>query len=436
MRGNYLTKALWQKLSRRLDIERDSPSSWPSPSGRRKSFGEFAGNSRVADSIQHRNNRRCTFVLACILVAHISVSFAEETGAVAQPKFPGSQSCSSSSCHGGASEKSNQYTIWSTHDFHHARPYATLETARSERLAEVLKIGNATQSARCTVCHAPFQTVPAERLGAHAKVTEGISCESCHGPAENWIRSHTRPDYTHADRVASGMRDLKNLYVRANTCVACHQNLDPEIRAAGHPELIFEMDGQSVTMPRHWPKAEDAPGPQAWLVGQAVALREASWQLMNEKSPDKDLVNHWSGLAHVIARAAAAVPDLPALPDGTFSPSVENFQCTQKWSDEVAMTATKLSWTDELSKKLLNALSESASDFDSTQQAVSARRAERLVLGLDRLTAALPQLNSTANQSLNKLFADAQSLPDFDPQQFAKDLNVFHSSVAGIVETK
>ena len=44
--------------------------------------------------------------------------------------------------------------------------------------------------------------------------------------------------------------------------------------------------------------------------------------------------------------------------------------------------------------------------------------------------------NSAVNQSLNKLFADAQSLPDFDPNQFTKDLNTFHSSVAGFLETK
>src|SRR5690242_5936565 len=46
---------------------------------------------------------------------------------VAPPRFLGAQGCSSSSCHGGAGEKNNQYTIWSSRDFHHARPYATLE---------------------------------------------------------------------------------------------------------------------------------------------------------------------------------------------------------------------------------------------------------------------------------------------------------------------
>ena len=366
--------------------------------------------------------------------------FAEETNSIAAPKFLGSQSCSSSSCHGGASEKSNQYTTWSTHDFHHARPYATLETARSERLAEVLKIGNATQSARCTVCHAPFQTVSAARLGPDAKVTEGISCETCHGPAENWIRSHTRPDYTHADRVATGMRDLKSLYVRANTCVACHQNLDPEIRAAGHPDLIFEMDGQSVTMPRHWPKAEDKPGPQAWLVGQAAALREASWQLSQGEfsasdSLKSELTARENALLWLLQRVSHADSSFPA---PAFLNSKYTSRTIQDWADEIARAASSANWTDELSKKCIGLLADAGKDISGRPQAEQAREADRLVLALDRLTLDVSgaATNTAVNESLNKLFADAQSLPDFDPQQFAKDLNTFHSSVAGFVETK
>ena len=91
------------------------------------------------------------------------------------------------------------------------------------------------------------------------------------------------------------MRDLKNLYVRANSCVACHQNVSSNLLAAGHPELIFELDGQGVSQPKHWTEAADWNGAQAWLVGQAVALREMSWQL--SKTPnDQKLREKWSGL--------------------------------------------------------------------------------------------------------------------------------------------
>jgi hypothetical protein len=372
------------------------------------------------------------FVLAVLFLSVPTPRvFAEETPAtVSAPKFLGSQSCSASSCHGGAGEKSRQFTIWSTHDFHHARPYATLETARSERLAEVLQIGNPAQSARCTVCHAPFATVPAERLGHDVAVTEGISCESCHGPAENWVRSHTRPDYTHADRIAAGMRDMRNLYVRANTCVACHQNIDPEIRAAGHPELIFEMDGESAAMPRHWSKAADKPGAQIWLVGQAVALRENTWQFFRVKLGPFNAPIQGVGIFWVVDRSASALGmDLPKGNRGGWD-----------YIDQFARDVAQLEWTDTLTRKCLSKLSESSPDFlDKTVTVgVHSRRAERLVLALDRLTAGLETVrtNSAVNQSLNKLFADAQSLPDFDPKQFANDLSTFHSSVAGFLETK
>ena len=360
--------------------------------------------------------------------------FAEETNStVFEPKFLGSQSCSASSCHGGAGEKSKQYTIWSTHDFHHARPYATLETARSERLAEVLRIANPTQSTRCTVCHAPFATVPAERLARDVTVTEGISCESCHGPAENWIRSHTRPDYTHADRVASGMRDMHSLYVRANTCVACHQAVDPEIRAAGHPELIFEMDGQSAKMPRHWSKVNDKPGPQIWLVAQAVAFREQDWQLFREKISPANAPGYSLGIMWVVDRSATALG--MDLPKGNLSAEFLRMKV-----DQFAKDVAQLDWTEMQTRKCLSALSATSPDFRdaSASAGVQARRAERLVLALDRLTAGLDvtRTNSAVNQSLNKLFADAQSLPDFNPIQFANDLNTFHSSVAGFLETK
>lgn len=360
-----------------------------------------------------------------LALASLTVS-AEE----AAPKFLGSQGCSASSCHGGAGEKSKQFTIWSTHDFHHARPYATLLTARSERLAEVLKIGNAAQSTRCTVCHAPFATVPAEQLGHDAVVTEGISCESCHGPAENWIRSHTRPDYTHADRVASGMRDLRSLYVRANTCVACHQTIDPEIRAAGHPELIFEMDGQSATMPRHW-KEENA-GSKIWFVGQLVAAREMSWQLAGQKSPDPELKERWAGLMWVLNAKGSSVTNLT-------NPSHEDFEEVKRINDGVAHDFAASGFPINSTKTFTWLAGNGDSFADKTiSRSQHARRAERLVLALDRLLPEIPgaRTNSAVNQSLNKLFSDAQSLPDFNPEQFANDLNTFHSSVAGFLETK
>jgi hypothetical protein len=361
-------------------------------------------------------------------------AWGDDAGPLASPKFLGASSCSSSSCHGGAGDLSKQFTVWSQYDFHHHRPFATLETARSERLVDVLKIGNPAQSPRCTVCHAPFQTVPAERLGKDAKISEGVSCESCHGPAENWLRSHTRKDYTHEDRVHAGMRDLKNFYVRANTCVACHQEVDTDLLRAGHPALIFELDGQSATQPKHWREQTNWNGAQAWLVGQSVALREKIWRFESEENLGANPSDRWIGLEWVVRSASSAlgmdwVSTRADMPSTVFRAKADQF----------ARDTAKLDWTATLTRKCLARLADSSTAFAdiSISTPVHARRAERLVLALDRLTQALPATKTDAvNAALNQLFADAQSVPDFDPNQFAKDLKEFKAHVSSVVESK
>src|SRR6266511_3872037 len=230
---------------------------------------------------------------------------------------------------------------------------ATLETARSERIAGVLNIGNPAQSRRCTVCHAPFHTLRAGQLDKEASISEGVFCETGPGPSENWLRAHTRPDWSHEDRVHAGMRDLKNLYIRANTCVACHQNVDSDVQQAGHPELIFELDGQAVSQPRHWRQSEEKPGPQIWLVGQAVALREMSWQLAREKSPGQTLVERWAGLFWLVQAAGEVEGHLTGVESNSTARTAEQFDQVQRWSDRFAKEVAALRWSEERTRRCL-----------------------------------------------------------------------------------
>lgn len=345
-------------------------------------------------------------------------------------RFLGPPACSSTSCHGGAGEKSNQNLIWSKFDYH-SRSYATLTSARSERFAEVLKLGDATQSQRCTVCHAPSQTVPEQNRLATLKTSQGVSCESCHAPAENWLRSHTRPDFSHSDRVAAGMRDLKNLYVRANTCVACHQTLEPDLAAAGHPELIFELDGQSVTQPKHWRDPEEI-GPKAWLVGQAVALREMSWQLARETKRDENLVARWQALVWLVQQVSTNDPAFPQLESVYVKPGQSEFESVQKTADAIAQHTATVDWTAQMTRKSLSKLAGAAQQFKDGNVSAKfhARRAERLVLGLDRLAIRLNDSSSKERDgAVSRLYKMVQSLPDFDPETFANELSRFPAAL-------
>ncbi|HYT61688.1 MAG TPA: multiheme c-type cytochrome [Haliangiales bacterium] len=396
---------------------------------------DWHGKIRPRDSCP----RGLWLALLCFAGA-VSVRANDAAADAASAKFLGARSCSSSSCHGGAGNNRNQYTVWSAHDFHHLRPYATLETARSERIAGVLNVGNPAQSRRCTVCHAPFHTLRAGQLDKETSISEGVSCETCHGPSENWLRAHTRPDWSHEDRVRAGMRDLKNLYIRANTCVACHQNVDSDVQQAGHPELIFELDGQAVSQPRHWRQSEEKPGPQIWLVGQAVALREMSWQLAREKSPGQTLVERWAGLFWLVQAAGEVEGHLTGVESNSTARTAEQFDQVQRWSDRFAKEVAALRWSEERTRRCLALLANRQAAFSDRKIPIPlhARRAERLVLALDRLVTGLGDSSGdpTLNRALDRLFDDAQSLPEFDPNQFANNLKEFHASVPGILDSK
>jgi Cytochrome c554 and c-prime len=336
-------------------------------------------------------------------------------------RFIGAPTCQSSMCHGGASPSRDQFTIWSHQDAH-SRAYATLVTARSARMAESLSIASASESTRCTICHAPLADVPSGHLASTGSVTEGVSCENCHNGAAAWLRSHTRPDWTYADRLHAGLRDLRSAYVRAETCVACHQVIDPALLKAGHPELIFELDGMTASEPRHWSEKADWAGPKAWLVGQAVALREISKELEREGAPklnDEALALRWF---------------LYQLPDVAPTESVRDTpSATAWWSNGAAQKISEHDWTSAMSSHYLACLLLISDSFTDNTVPLPERalRAERLVLGLDRLFKSLhPEPTSPGQIELTALFAAVQDRDQFDPQAFAKALQKF----AGVIK--
>ena len=370
----------------------------------------------------------CRPIIAALLCAAAVVR-----GADAPMKFLGALSCASTGCHGGGG-KQNQFLTWSLKDFHSQRPTATLTTARSKQIADALEIKDPTADVRCTTCHAPLHDVPENLRAENFKVSEGVSCESCHGPAENWLRSHTRHDFTRADRTAAGMRDLQNLYVRANTCVACHQVVSQPLLKAGHPELIFELDGQSVTEPKHWSAEKNGNSAQAWLVGQAVALREMSWQLNQKEKlpPTENNLNRCLALFEVLQKVGQVTDTaddtlLKFEQNASVYPEQIFIESLQNWSDQIARKAAVKDWSPILTRDCLAALGKE--DFTNAKDASSrlARRAERLVLALDRLLAA--ENNHQADAELNQLFKLAQSLPDFDPKAFAAALEKFSTAL-------
>lgn len=318
-------------------------------------------------------------------------------------RFVGATGCKSSSCHGGAGEKRSQYFTWSQKDFH-TRAFAILTDARSQRIAETLEI-SATTSNRCTICHSPMQAVAPARLTSGVDSHESVSCEACHGAAEPWLRGHTRTDWTYATRVGAGMRDLKNFYVRANTCVACHQNLDADIAGAGHPELFFELDQQSVDEPKHWRDAEGS-STRVWLVGQAVALRELSWRLAQNQNANDETKTQWRALVWLLSKVEPTMAE-------------SDYATVQAQADTLARRITRENLDAAFTRRLTSDLA--ATELPAGSNEIAFHCAQRLFLALQSLTRADAKI---ANQ-LNDLHATVRATTQFDPAEFSAHLATF-----------
>ena len=371
--------------------------------------------------------------LICILLATESIGApAREPKQVQEggARFVGAIGCQSSSCHGGAGEKRSQYITWSRQDFH-TRAYTILLDARSARIAETVGAGEAQSSARCTICHSPFQATAPVRLASGARPDEGVSCENCHGAGGGWLRGHTRPDWTYAMRVSAGMHDLRNLYVRANACVACHQNVDHDILKAGHPTLVFELDSQSVNEPKHWKDEDSWAGARAWLTGQAVALREAAWRSRTDTDAAPDMQETSLALAWLLARITLTEPDLPKVVE----PATSDLEPLQKEADDLARRASNWNPTIDSAQTMLRALVDTDSEFNAGKDQSPQSgfyRARRLVLAIDRLSNALNQNRSVPlklDNELNVLRQDVAAVGNFEGPRFAEHLRALRGKL-------
>jgi hypothetical protein len=192
--------------------------------------------------------------------------------------YIGAGGCSSSICHGATTEQppdvrilGTEYAKWATQD-KHSLAYRVLVEPRGKRMAEILKIADATKEQRCTVCHV---------VGSPERSrSDGVACEACHGPAVKWLGPHTQPNSHDISVRDLGMIDTRKPDVRVKMCLGCHlgrpgQEVDHELIAAGHPDLAFELITFTAAQPAHHRLRPADARAQAWAVGQAASLGEA-----------------------------------------------------------------------------------------------------------------------------------------------------------------
>jgi hypothetical protein len=235
----------------------------------------------------------CSLALALLilLMPTAGAQAVQQTGG-GRDNYVGVATCGGTTCHGrsngdGPRIRQDEVMLWqdpATAAGAHSRAFAVLREPRSRAIAERLGLGEATGAPMCLGCHA----TPGGARGIRFQTTDGVGCESCHGPAGGWLSSHYAVGGSHAANIRNGLVPLDNPRIRAERCLDCHygsardgQFVNHRIMAAGHPRISFELDLFS-TLQQHYTIDDDyrsrkriLDGTQIWAVGQAIALKRS-----------------------------------------------------------------------------------------------------------------------------------------------------------------
>lgn len=147
----------------------------------------------------------------------------------------------------------------------HHETFLTLHRSpQAQEIAKKMGVASFKHDSACIKCHYSMQEQP-----QGLEPIAGVSCESCHGAAKNWLDIHhdyggpgvkrdsESADHRHQRLVASinaGMRNPENVYLVAQSCYRCHTVPDEKlVNVGGHVagSMNFEMVAWSQGKVRH-----------------------------------------------------------------------------------------------------------------------------------------------------------------------------------------
>ncbi len=212
----------------------------------------------------------------------------------------GAASCASSLCHGsvqpfeGSAILHNEFIIWQSDRYRnmHAKAFAKLRLPAAEAIAAKLDIGLAHEAPECLTCHADF--VAETHRGERFQLSDGVTCESCHGAAGDYIDAHVKGDKSADELIALGLYPTWEPESRARLCLSCHLGghgpfgqdrfINHRIMGAGHPRLSFELDTFTYLQPHHVVDDDYIQRKGAvdfvrdWAIGQGLAaIEQLDW---------------------------------------------------------------------------------------------------------------------------------------------------------------
>jgi hypothetical protein len=146
-------------------------------------------------------------------------------------KYIGADKCKM--CHNKPAT-GEQYNKWAKDP--HSKALKSLASQASLDYAKKNNIADPTKEAKCLKCHSTYDSVAANLRGG-ILATEGVSCESCHGPGSAYKSPTIMKNMEMAMKSGLIMPNQK-------VCVTCHNPENPF-----HKEFNFETFKAKIAHP-------------------------------------------------------------------------------------------------------------------------------------------------------------------------------------------
>jgi len=138
-------------------------------------------------------------------------------------KYVGVKNCASV-CHKGDS-KGSQLEIWQ--DSKHSQAFTILQSPEADKIANDKGFSTpAAETPLCLKCHVLGKDIDPEKLSDTFDKTQGVQCESCHGPGSEYKKISVMKDKQQS--IANGLVVHED---RAGFCRTCHNSDSPTFKS-------------------------------------------------------------------------------------------------------------------------------------------------------------------------------------------------------------
>ncbi len=155
-------------------------------------------------------------------------AFTSSNGPAGDFKYIGVDKCAGA-CHKGDS-KGKQLEIWQ--DSKHSQAYKVLQTPEADKIAQDKGFTTpAAETPACLKCHVLGKDIVEAELDATFDKTQGVQCETCHGPGSEYKKLTIMKDKQKAIENGLIIHTEKEAF-----CTTCHNSDSPTFKSFNYDE--------------------------------------------------------------------------------------------------------------------------------------------------------------------------------------------------------